>query len=110
MTNHELSQLRWLEKELASDIHHLKELRRADAASKDLADLEETIQAKRAQRRCELNRLRRYIDSVEDTQVRFIMTLRYIKGDSWAKVAASVGGGNTAETVRKRCMRYLQKN
>ena len=56
----------------------------------------------------ELHYLRRYIASIDDALTRRIFELRYISGQSWEQVAKSVGGGNTAEAVRKRHNRYLR--
>ena len=39
----------------------------------------------------ELNRLERFIQSVEDSQMRTILTLRYIKGLSWQRIAYAIG-------------------
>lgn len=56
----------------------------------------------------ELLYLRRYIANIDDALTRRIFELRYISGQSWEQVAKSVGGGNTAEAVRKRHNRYLR--
>ena len=39
----------------------------------------------------ELNRLSRYINSIEDSQMRMIFSLRYINGLSWQQIAFSIG-------------------
>lgn len=48
-----------------------------------------------------------FIDSIEDVFVATIFRLRFLKGLEWKDVAATVGGKNTAETVKKQCYRYL---
>ena len=57
----------------------------------------------------ELEYLRNYIANIDDALTRRIFELRYINQYSWEQVARKVGGGNTAEAVRKRHNRYLQK-
>ena len=57
----------------------------------------------------ELEYLRNYIANIDDALTRRVFELRYIKQYSWEQVARKVGGGNTAEAVRKRHNRYLQK-
>lgn len=57
-------------------------------------------------------RIERFISSIADSQTRRIFEHKYIKGDycpSWDAVAFAVGGGNTADGVRKIAMRYLKK-
>lgn len=57
-------------------------------------------------------RIERFVSSISDSQTRRIFELRYIKGDycpSWNAVAFAVGGGNTADGVRKIAKRYLKK-
>ncbi|WP_039652106.1 hypothetical protein [Clostridium tyrobutyricum] len=58
----------------------------------------------------ELNRLNRYIESIDDSQMRMIMTLRYVNELSWRQIAFSIGGGNTEDSIKKLAYRYLKKN
>ena len=58
----------------------------------------------------ELNRLTEYIQTVDDSLVRQIMTYRYIHGFSWQKTASSVGGNNTSDSLKKKLYRYLKNN
>ena len=54
-----------------------------------------------------------FIYSINDSLTRRIFTMRYIDGafqPSWAKVAHTIGGGNTEGSVRKTAARYLKKN
>ena len=63
-------------------------------------------------KKAELEQLRidieQFIDNIDDSQIRRIIRLKYIKGYSWAKVAKSVGN-NTADSVRKTFERFFQK-
>ena len=58
----------------------------------------------------ELLYLRRYIASIDDALTRRIFELRYVDRCSWDQVARKVGGGNTAEAVRKRHNRYIRRH
>lgn len=49
-----------------------------------------------------------FIDSIEDSLTRQIITLRYVNGLEWAQVAESIGGNNTADSVRKVAERFLK--
>ena len=51
-----------------------------------------------------------FILDIDDAQLRQIMYLRFIKRLSWQAVASRIGGGNTADGVRKRCNRYVRKS
>lgn len=63
-------------------------------------------------KKAELEQLRldieQFIDSINDSQIRRIIRLRYIKGYSWTAVAKKVGGNR--DSVRKTFERFLQKN
>ena len=132
MTLKELSQLYWLNREIEADQRRLDELSRlAEApstpaltgmphaphsnASKvermaaEIVDLQAVIAAKQIQCIHERARLERWISDIPDSLTRQIFTLRFVNGLSWPQVAYSIGGGNTAEGVRKRCNRYLRR-
>lgn len=51
-----------------------------------------------------------YIESIDDSLIRQIIALRYINGLTWEQVAASIGGNNTADSVRKAAERFLIRN
>jgi len=48
-----------------------------------------------------------YIETIDDSLLRQIIILRHVNGLTWDQVAASIGGGNTADSVRKIHDRYL---
>ncbi len=76
----------------------------------EITDLKELLDLNLKKCFYELNRLNRYIESIDDSQIRMIMTLRYVNGLSWRQIAFSVGGGNTEESVKKVAYRYLKKD
>lgn len=49
-----------------------------------------------------------YIENIDDSFIRQIISLRYVNGLSWNQVAMSIGGNNTADSVRKVAERYLK--
>lgn len=65
------------------------------------------------QKKIELEQLKleieQFIDGIQESQIRRIIHLKYIKGHTWIKVAMILGGNNTEESVRKVCTRYLKK-
>lgn len=129
MTKKELSQLYWLNREIEMDMNRLKELEAmasepkaqkldgmphsaayGDALARvvaDIVDLKAIIAAKQQQCIHERSRLERYIADIPDSLTRQIFTLRFINGLTWYQVAAHIGGGNSEDSVRKTCDRYL---
>lgn len=51
-----------------------------------------------------------YIENIDDSLIRQIITLKYINGLTWEQVAASIGGNNTADSVRKAAERFLSRS
>lgn len=58
----------------------------------------------------ELNRLNRFISGIEDSQMRMILSLRYVNGLPWDQVAASISYIHTGDSIRKAHDRFLGKN
>lgn len=133
MTLQELSQLYYLNREIERDKKRLEELRaqscslsgvkmsetppsRASFSGSsieryiaEIVDLEAIISAKLTQCLHERNRLERYIADIPDSLTRQIFTLRFINGLTWLQVAYSLGGNNTADSVRMICHRYIRR-
>lgn len=131
MTLKDLSQLYYLNREIAMDKRRLQELEakaqpgaqvltgmpRAPGMSDvvgdcaaEIADLQGIIEAKHQQCLYERNRLERYIAGIDDSLLRQIFTYRFVNGLPWEQVAACVGGSNSAGSVRMMCYRYLGKS
>ena len=51
----------------------------------------------------------RFIDTLPDIQTRTIFRLRFLEGFTWSWIAFYLAGGNTADAVKKRCYRYLER-
>ena len=49
----------------------------------------------------------KFIMSISDLQLQLIFRYRFLNGYSWVKVANEIGGGNTADGIRKQVTRYL---
>ena len=132
MTVKELSQLYWLRKEIERDERRLEELRatiynpsggsaagghvqggkvesKIERMAAEIVDLEAIITARYIQCAHERNRLERYISTIEDSLIRQIITLRFVDGLAWYQVAQQIGG-NTEDSVKKMCYRFLKKN
>ena len=130
MTIKELSQLYHLNREIEQEKHRLQELEAAaintassitglphvggisdkTAIAAQIADCRAVIEAKIQLSIVEYNQLNRYIENVQDSLTRQILTLRFIHGLSWNQVAMSVGGWNTADGVRKHVNRFLKNH
>ena len=131
MTKEELGRLHSLNMEIEREKRRLRELRSAAESvtspisglphvtgdfrrSEDvrimLSEQEELVTHMIRQSVIEYDRLIHYIANVGDPLMREILRLRFINGLPWLQVAASIGGGNTAEGVRKACYRFLDKS
>ena len=130
MTKKELSQLYYLNREIEQDKKRLAELRAASTSTvstitglphargitdktalvAEVVYLEGVIQNKIERTFYEYQRLLSYIDSIDDSLIRQIITFRHINGLSWTAVAMNIGNGNTADGVKKVYYRYLEKN
>lgn len=75
----------------------------------EIADLKSLLNLNLKKCFYELNRLNRYIQSIDDSEMRMILTLRYINGFCWEQVAASISIYATADSVRKAHDRFLRK-
>lgn len=130
MTKKELSQLYYLNREIVQLQERLSQLDSLATSSTqkitgmpfgtgvsdmvgryatEIADLKALLDLNLKKCFYELNKLNHYIESVEDVQMRMILSLRYINGLSWVQVAASIGGGNSDKTVQMAVNRFLKK-
>lgn len=75
----------------------------------ELADLKELLQLNLKKCFYEFNKLNRFIQSIEDSQLRMILSLRYINGLGWQKVARSISSYANEDSVRKIHDRFLKK-
>ncbi len=128
MTKKELSQLYWLNREIEADKRKLEELRLAavsatakitglphvtgvrDKVGEIAVLIEEQsrlIELKKKQTVIEYNRLMRYINSVDDSLMRQILTLRYVNGLSWQQVAFAIGESDE-QYPRRKHNKFLQ--
>lgn len=130
MTKKELEQLYYLEKEINMCQTELDKIRSqsliqspswqgagghsgvsdkvADMAIKE-ADLAKIIEGLLAESTLQKERIREYVDGIDDCRMRMIMKLRYIELKSWNYIASVLGGNNTANGVRMAHNRFLEK-
>lgn len=73
----------------------------------DIAEVKKMLEATKQARIAEYNRLMRYIDSVEDSYIRQILTLRFIKGLQWEAIADKLH--TTSWSVKHTCYRFIDK-
>lgn len=129
MTKRELSQLYYLNREIEQINRRLQELDDKSTSSthiitgmprgtdmndivgncaSEIADLKSLLDIKLKECFYELNRLNRYINSVDDSEMRMILTLRYINGLCWQQVAFSIGSEGDGSTERKKHNRFIK--
>ena len=79
---------------------------KTESIALDIIELEQIIAEKQAQGIKERVRLERWIAAITDSLTRQVFTARFVEGLTWAEVADYVGG-NTEDSVKKICYRYL---
>lgn len=131
MTKQELSQLFYLNREIAEEKRKLAELetaatntttkitgmphvsgvsRKSENMAILIAEQRDLIELKVKQSIIEYNRLNRYIADISDPLMRLILSYRYVNGFMWHQVAMHIGGKNTADSVRMAHDRFLEDN
>lgn len=130
MTKKELSKLYWLNREIEEDKRKLAELEVAAVSSTAkitglphvtgahdkvgnmailIAEQCNMIELKVQQSVIEYNRITRYINSIDDVQMRMILSLRYVNGLSWQQVAFAIGE-NDESYPRRKHNEFLRKS
>jgi hypothetical protein len=131
MTKKELSQLYYLNREIEEQQRRLKELESSatsctqtitgmphiagisDKVGKyaaEIADLKGLLDLNLKKCFYELHRLNRYIESIGDSEMRMVLSLRYVNGLSWEQVAASISVYASENSVKQAAHRYLKNN
>jgi hypothetical protein len=73
----------------------------------EIADLEERVRALQEQIEEQKERVEDFISTVEPDWVRMMFRLRFIRALPWKGVAEVIGGGNTEDSVKSACYRYI---
>ncbi len=77
--------------------------------SAQIADLKTELEIKACRCYREFLKLNRYIEGVEDRQMRTILALRYIQGLTWQQVAYKIGK-NDEQYPRKKHNAFIKKS
>lgn len=131
MTANELSRMQYMRRSIKQDVERLNELKakayapsspnlsgvrlssgfdsRLENFALKIDEAERCIANKQVQYMQEWIRLERYIATIPDSLTRLILTLRFVEGESWRRIAAELGRCNTAESVRERAYRHLKR-
>lgn len=78
-------------------------------AREELIDLTNLLYIKKREAELARNIGERFICSVDDSQMRLILSMRYIDKLSWRKIAFKLGGKNTEDGVRMMEHRFWEK-
>lgn len=71
------------------------------------ADMYLRIKALEEQREAEAERIVAWIEEIQDPLIQAIMYARYIKGLTWERVAATIGGSTTPGALRLLHYRFM---
>ena len=92
-------------------VEHIIKLEAALSKKHDaLVNLTARISARQTLIILERDRLEQYIETVDDSHLRQIFTLRFVNGLPWEQVATSLGPGYMGASVKKSCYRYIRKH
>lgn len=105
MTNYELKQYRQLKFEIDEEVKRVATMR-SEKSKRAATEVDRKLKRLYA----EQARIESYIACIDDSLVRRIMVARYIECRNWDGVARKLGGGNSAESVRKICERWLRRH
>ena len=73
----------------------------------EIADLETEIEVMEAAVNNSAVPVLAFIAEIPDIQTRMVFRLRFCRGYQWKEVARMLGGGNSEDSVKKVCYRYL---
>ncbi len=95
----------------------LSDMPRNPSPKNSLEEIEVTIADLRATKKRREEEYQRTESEIEaailligDPQIELILSLRFIDLKPWKDVADTVGGGNTEDSVKKRCYRFIKES
>lgn len=115
MTLQDLRQYPSLKAEIKRLDRRLNELRLELASNdsakleKDIAELYTALEKLHKKQLIKEAEITKWLETIDDAQVRLSVQLHYIDGYTWNEVADEIGGGNTENSCRKYVSRYLNK-
>jgi septation ring formation regulator EzrA len=75
----------------------------------DIAELYATLEKLHKRQLMKEAVITKWLETIDDAQVRLSVQLHYIDGYTWNEVADEIGGGNTEDSCRKYVSRYFHK-
>ncbi|MBQ6053002.1 MAG: hypothetical protein IJL30_06955 [Clostridia bacterium] len=73
-----------------------------------IIEIEERIRKEQEDYIKERMEIESFIRSVEDYQIRLILSYRFVDLLTWNQTARMIGGNNTEDSVKKMCYRFLK--
>lgn len=90
--------------------HNVSATRTTENYATALADIQEILEQNITEYTQQCLEAEHFIASIDDSMIRQIVTMRYVEALQWDQIAAKIGGGNTADSVRMLCHRYLDSH
>lgn len=72
-------------------------------------ELEELISTAKTRAEVSKANIMKFINTIDNSVIRQIIFLRFIKIKSWKQVSIEIGGDNTSDSCRMMCNRYLNE-
>lgn len=74
----------------------------------EIADMQDKVRRFEKESRQAEREISAYIDTIQDDQTRMIFRLRFLRCMTWGEVAALIGGGNSENSVKSICYRFIK--
>lgn len=104
----ELEQVRHLSAEIQQAQQRLENITSEKGDPQIIARIADEIRINLDRRVAEKERLLQFINGINDSFIRQILTLWCVDNLSWRQVALRMGGNNTADGVRMAYKRYIR--
>ncbi|GMQ56773.1 hypothetical protein AN1V17_11670 [Vallitalea sediminicola] len=91
-------------------IQHTVRISGVDARKIDkISRVKDILSKRKAKLYHDMEEVEKFISTIEDSIIRQIITLRFIKGWSWNNVAMTIYGYPNGDTARKKITRYFNE-
>lgn len=85
-----------------------EKVNRLEYKKKELQELKCELEQRNEKIRPLLKEIHTFMYSIDDSHTFRIVRMRYEDGKSWQQIAMQMGGGNSADSVRKQVERFLK--
>lgn len=85
-----------------------EKVNRLEYKKKELQELKHELEQRNEKIKPLLKEIHKFMYNIDDSHTFRIVRMRYEDGKSWQQIAMLMGGGNSADSVRKQVERFLK--